>query len=331
MMTMPGHDLFAGPVAVMLAKTGDIPRSAHGGDFAHELKLDGFRMVCQVSPHAGVTLYSRSGTNLSAAFPEVLEAAVQQLPPGVVLDGEVCVFASGTFSFDQLQHRMVSRPEAVARLVRQHPASYVVFDILAVDGIDIRPMPWHERRTLLEELAITADLTPPIQVSPFTDDYTTAIGWLSDLPPGVEGIVSKSQRSPYRPGERGWIKTKVLDVSDAIVGAVIGPLSRPEAIVVGRYTAAGHLRIVGRSTPLSNQQAAQLAIILTAAPAASHPWPVEISGGHFGGGSVAITHVDPVVVVEIAADTALQAGRHRHPIRMVRVRSDLAAADIRID
>ena len=67
-MTTPGHDLFAGPVAVMLAKTGDIPRSVHRGDFANELKLDGFRLVCQVSPDAGVTLFSRSGTDLSA-FP----------------------------------------------------------------------------------------------------------------------------------------------------------------------------------------------------------------------------------------------------------------------
>lgn len=328
-MTPADSDLFSGPVAVMLAKTGEVPRATPGGPaYAYEWKYDGFRQTV-VSTDAGVTLYSRSGTNLSVAFPDVVEAVTAQVPPGVVLDGEVCIFSDGSFSFDQLQHRMVSRPEAAARLARQHPASYIAFDILAVGGIDVRHLSWRDRRGLLDELA--ASFTPPIQASPYVDDYKTAIGWLAELPPGIEGIVSKNQRSAYKPGDRGWIKTKILHVSDAIVGAVIGPISRPDALVAGRYTAAGRLRIVGRSTPLNTRQAAQLAEVLTAVPAAEHPWPNEIGSGHFGGGSVAITHVDPVVVIEIAADTALQAGRHRHAIRFVRLRADLSAADITLD
>lgn len=66
-------------------------------------------------------------------------------------------------------------------------------------------------------------------------------------------------------------------------------------------------------------------------PAAEHPWPGEISSGHFGGGPVAITHVRPALVIEIAADPALQAGRHRHAVRLLRLRPDLSPTDISTD
>ena len=67
---------------------------------------------------------------------------------------------------------------------------------------------------------------------------------------------------------------------------------------------------------------------LTEVPAAGHPWPREIGGGQFGGGQVAITQVAPDLVVEVAADTALEGGRHRHALRFIRVRADLIPADV---
>jgi hypothetical protein len=69
-----------------------------------------------------------------------------------------------------------------------------------------------------------------------------------------------------------------------------------------------------------------LARVLTPVPAADHPWPTEISSGHFGGGQVAITHVSPMV--EVSADAATQGGRHRHALRLIRLRSDLSPDDI---
>lgn len=127
------------------------------------------------------------------------------------------------------------------------------------------------------------------------------------------------------------MKVKHRSQVDGIVGAVIGSVRRPEAIVVGRYTAEGVLRIVGRSTALTSQQAKELAAALTEVPGSGHPWPAEIGGGHFGGGKVAITHVVPNLVVEVAADTAMQAGRHRHQIRLMRLRPDLLPSDIATD
>lgn len=325
-------DLLMGPVPVMLSKSQDaIPTAlALAGGTIWEPKWDGFRAVLQ-SADGGVRLWSRNQTDLSKAFPDVVEAATAQVPVGCVLDGELVAWVDGRLSFDQLQHRMVSRPSAVARLVRQHPASYVVFDILAVDGTDVRDLRWRDRRALLDELA--AGFEPPIQVSPYTEDYATALEWFEALSPtGVEGLVAKGAGTRYRAGERGaWVKVKHRSRVDGIVGAVIGPVTRPEAIVVGRYTTDGVLRIVGRSTALNDRQAEQLAAILTAVPASTHPWPVEIGGGHFRSGSVAITHVAPVLVVEVAADPALQAGRHRHALRLLRLRPDLLPTDVATD
>ena len=197
-------DLFSGPVAVMLTKTASTlpgPTALPGGT-VWEWKYDGYRAVLQAPATNGIRLWSRNGTNLADVFPDLVAAATEQIPPGVVLDGEAVVFADGTLSFDQLQHRMASRPAAVAQLAQQHPASYVAFDVLAVAGADVRQLPWRDRRLLFDELG--GGFQPPLQISPYTDDHQTALDWFAALPPGIEGLVAKGQATPYQPGRRGW-------------------------------------------------------------------------------------------------------------------------------
>lgn len=124
---------------------------------------------------------------------------------------------------------MVSRPPAVVRLARQHPASYVAFDILTVDGTDVRSLAWRDRRALLDELA--GGFEPPIQVSPITEDYATALEWFTAL----SAWRAWSPRAPDPAtgrGSRAWVKVKHRSQVDGIVGAVIGPVMRPEVIVV---------------------------------------------------------------------------------------------------
>jgi len=290
------------------------------------LKYDGYRAPMRVTGD-GAELWSRNGSNLTDHFPDLVAAATSQVPARTVVDGEAVVWLNGRLDFDQLQHRMVSRPLAAARLARENPASYLVFDLLAMDGEDWRGRPWRARRVALEQLATS--WRPPLQLSPYTDDYATALEWFGDYRAvGIEGLVAKGAGSPYRPGTRGWVKTKSRENLDVIVGAVVGPLERPEAIVAGRFMSGGELVVVGRSTALSSAQAADLAALLTAMPAQEHPWPTVIGSGRFGGGSVTINHVRPELVVEVAADTALQAGRHRHSVRLLRLRLDLHASDI---
>jgi ATP-dependent DNA ligase len=317
-----------GPIEVQLAKAQDSvpPKSALVGGTIWELKYDGYRAPLRVTGQ-GAELWSRNGSNLSSHFPDLVAAAEAQLAAGVVLDGEAVVWLDGRLNFDQLQRRMVSRPAVAAKLAQEHPASYVAFDLLTLGEQDLRPHPWRDRRAALEDLAST--WRPPLQLSPYTDDYDTALEWLVDYRvAGVEGLVAKGAGSPYRPGSRDWIKVRSRENLDVIVGAVIGPASRPEAVVAGRYTDTGELVIVGRTTALSTRQAKQLATVLTPAATGEHPWPPRIGSGHFDGGSLDITRVQPDVVVEVAADSALQAGRHRHPLRLLRLRPDLAADDI---
>ncbi|MDN5764026.1 MAG: ATP-dependent DNA ligase, partial [Microlunatus sp.] len=85
MATAP--DLFSGPVQVMLTKAQEsIPRAA-AGQLAYEMKWDGYRAALQIASAGTVRLWSRNGTDLSLAFPDLVEAAEGQVPPGIVLDG----------------------------------------------------------------------------------------------------------------------------------------------------------------------------------------------------------------------------------------------------
>jgi hypothetical protein len=94
----------------------------------------------------------------------------------------------------------------------------------------------------------------------------------------------------------------------------------PPELAAGRWSPRGPAAVTRRSAGPPGRRAA----------GSDHPWPDRIGAGRFGGGrlSVRLTRVDPTVVVEISADAALQAGVFRHPLRYVRVRSDLEPADL---
>jgi ATP-dependent DNA ligase len=211
------------------------------------------------------------------------------------------------------------------RLAPAQPASLVVFDLLAVGDVDVRPMRWTARRHRLEALARA--WRPPLQLSPVTADQDEAREWLAAFKAsGVEGLVVKGASTRYQPGRRDWVKWKTRDSVEAIVGAVTGSLRRPEVLVVGRYR-GNDLEVVGRTVKLTDDQSAAIGKLLKSA-GSPHPWPDEIST-HWGRGSkTPIIKVRPTVVVEVAADAALQAGHYRHPLRLVRHRSDLDPADV---
>jgi len=123
------------------------------------------------------------------------------------------------------------------------------------------------------------------------------------------------------------VKIKSRQSREVILGAVTGPLHKPSSLVAGLISGK-RLIIAGRSTRLTAVQSAQLAEVVTEA-AGTHPWPAEIGSGAFGQRQkVAITRIEPLLVVEVAADTALEGGRFRHPLRYLRIRPDLAPADV---
>ena len=318
----------AGPVAVQLSKPIATipPANALPGGCLYEPKWDGYRLVV-VRTASSTRLWSKQGRDLTDRFPDVAAAALAQVPAGTVLDGEVVIWHGDRLDFGLLQQRMVAAPGRMGALVAAHPASYVAFDVLAAGGSDLRGQRLARRRAELERLA--ARWAPPLQLSPATSDPAEARQWFTDFrPAGVEGLVAKGAGTRYAPGRREWLKVKSWETTEVLAGGVIGPIDRPSQLVAGRYR-DGELVVVGRTSPLSPRQAAELAAVLSPA-GDDHPWPDRIGTGRFGGGklSVPLTRVTPSAVVEVSADAALQAGVFRHPLRFVRVRPDLAPEDL---
>lgn len=167
----------AGPVQVALARSADrVPGpSALPGGSRYEPKYDGFRTTI-VGGTEGVRLWSKSGSDFTDRFPEIAHAARDVAPDGCVLDGEIVIWLDDRLRFELLQRRLTTARPKLAEEARTHPASNMVFDLLAVEGRDLRGYPWRTRRALLEELA--QGWAPPLQLSPVTDDEQVGRRWM---------------------------------------------------------------------------------------------------------------------------------------------------------
>ena len=191
------------------------------------------------------------------------------------------------------------------------------------------PLPYRERRARLEEFFDRLALRPPWTLCPSTTSRSLAQQWSQQWAPlGIEGIVAKSLTERYLPGARRWRKWRWRHSTEAIVGAVTGPFARPQTLLLGRLDPRGRLRYVARTVPLPPAAARQVAAELVPA-GAGHPW----SGRAFTAGwhsrePLHPTLVSPRLVAEIAADTAVDAGIWRHPVRLLRLRADLSPDDV---
>jgi ATP-dependent DNA ligase len=327
---MPLPPSLALPPGVALARSAEtLPTAAEpSGQWLYEPKWDGFRVTI-VRDDDSTSLWSRQKKNLTAAFPELADAAADAIPAGCVLDGEAVIWAEGRLDFDELQRRAGRSGRAAARLAHQVPASFVAFDLLAVADRDIRGHPFSVRRALLEELAST--WTAPLNISPITADRAVAGEWFQSMAAaGIEGIVAKAAADPYLEGQRQWIKVKRRVTIDVIAAAVIGPITQPQAVVVGLLI-DGELRIVGRSHALTARTARHLATQLQP-PKRPHPWPSTVSPGAFdrfnsGRDLVELTLIEPIVA-EVSADLTRSGHTFRHGVKFLRARPDLDLGSI---
>ena len=202
-----------GPVQLALAKAVEHLPGPHGmpGGSRYELKWDGFRagVICR---DGEVRLWSRNGKDFTAKFPDVQAALAAQVTSDCVLDGELVVRTGTRLDFDALQQRMVNTAATVRRrLAPTQPASLVVFDVLAVGSVDVRPMRWTARRQRLESLA--RNWAAPLQLSPVTSDVDEAKERLEAFKSsGVEGLVVKGASTRYQPGRRDWVKVNHVEV-----------------------------------------------------------------------------------------------------------------------
>lgn len=206
----------------MMAVTGELPAESEGDRWGLELKWDGIRAITYVEGTARgpadttVRATGRRGTDITSRYPEV--AGLAELLDGhrVVLDGEVVALdRHGRPSFEALQKRMHVADPAARGLTGEVPVTYVVFDLLYLDGISTLRLPYGERRALLDDLALRARSieTPPS----FRDEGAELLAATREQ--GLEGLVAKRLDSPYLPGRRVdfWRKVKNFATQTVVV------------------------------------------------------------------------------------------------------------------
>src|ERR1043166_4367058 len=270
----PADFAIAPPIEPMLAKLAEELPPA--GDILYEPKWDGFRAIV-FRGETGVYIQSRDSRPLDRYFPELHHTLLEKLPPGCVIDGEIVIASANGLDFDALQLRLHPAASRVAKLANDTPASFVGFDLLAVDGSNIIATPQSERRGLLQELL--AGTGPPVYLTPMTRDRDIAVEWLARFEgAGLDGVIAKPADLPYQPGKRAMIKVKHARTADCVVagfrwhksgGDVVGSL------LLGLYDDRGALHHVGVTSSFTMAMRRQLAVEL--APLrddalARHPW-----------------------------------------------------------
>lgn len=187
----------------MLAEPGEPFDSP---DYSFEIKWDGTRTLCFVD-EAGYRLVNRRQLEMTDRYPEF--AFLKDLPPGTITDGEIVVFGDGKPDFSLLMQREQARnPLRIKTLVKELPATYVVFDLLYENFASIMGQPLAERQKRLQKLVQEAK-QPRLVMSEGIVGHGKAF-FEQAVAKDLEGVVGKRLQSKYQPGKRtdAWIKIK---------------------------------------------------------------------------------------------------------------------------
>jgi len=332
------------PIEPMLAKSAEIlPTGEH---FLYEPKWDGFRAIV-FRADGELYMQSRDLRPLDRYFPELHDALLTRLPPNCVLDGEIVIATEHGLDFDRLQMRLHPAASRVAKLAQEMPSSFVAFDALALDGIDLREQPLSERRAALEKALAGSE--PPLYLTPITRDRAVAEQWLSQFEgAGLDGVIAKTASGKYEPGKRAMLKIKHARTCECVVagfrwhkdgkGTLVGSL------LLGLYDDEDKLQHVGVTSAFTMDKRKQLVdelAPLREGALENHPWSdwasADVSGRMPGGQSRWSAGKDlswePVRierVVEVKYEK-LQGDRFRHAAHFLRWRLDKPPSDCRYD
>jgi DNA ligase D-like protein (predicted ligase) len=274
-----------------------------------ERKLDGVRALAYREGDA-VRLYSRNKLPLEDSFPSVVDAIERLAGPDVLLDGEVVAIRDGKVGgFEALQQR-----------TSRTALRYYIFDVLSLDGNDVRSLPLLERRRLLGGLRLAGALRRTATRSGDAEKLRTeacAAGW--------EGVIAKRADAPYRGGRsKDWLKLKCVLEQEFMVGGYTDPKGGRSgfgALMIG-YHEDGKLRHGGEvGTGLNERTLAELAAKLAKLATDRSPFvdhPRAMKGEHF---------VRPKIVVQVGFSEWTRDGKLRHP-RFLGVRTDKKPADV---
>ncbi|MCU1352080.1 MAG: ATP-dependent ligase [Acidimicrobiales bacterium] len=337
------------PVKPMLAKATDALPEADEGAYWFEPKWDGFRCIV-FRDGDEVELGSRNERPLTRYFPELLDPLRASLPERCVVDGEVVVAMDGALDFDALQQRLHPAASRVNRLAGETPASFVAFDLLALDDRSLLDAPFGERRALLEEALAAAE--PPVHLTPGTTDRAVAGDWFVRFEgAGLDGVLAKPTAGPYLPDKRVQLKVKHQRTADCVVAGFREHKSGdgPGSLLLGLYDEAGRLHNLGVASSFSAARRRELRdelAPLVADDLSSHPWGewasaaahASESTGRLPGGisrwnvgkDLTFTPLRPELVAEVAFER-VDNGRFRHSARLLRWRPDREPASCTFD
>jgi ATP-dependent DNA ligase len=307
------------------------------GAYLYEPKWDGVRCLAFVE-NGQVDLRSRHGRPLARYFPELV-AALAALAHDVVLDGEIVIVGDQGFDFAALLNRTHPAASRVARLSQDTPATFIAFDLLALDGVALGSFA-ERRRALLGVVAETAR----VRATPATDDPSLASRWLDHIGPGIDGVVAKALDLPYQPGKRAMIKIKRARTADCVLAGfrVLGSAAHPavSSLLLGLWEGT-ELRHVGVCSQFTRERRREL--LRELAPLVvkleEHPWERGFNVGRSPmgrlPGSAGRWDPDEMVrdwipvrserVVEVSYDH-IDGQRFRHPAHFVRWRPDREAS-----
>lgn len=299
--------------------------------WAYEPKWDGFRAVAWSDEGR---LDSRNQRPLLRYFPE-LQEALDQLPAGTVVDGEVVVVTGDRLDFDGLQLRIHPAESRIEMLAETKPARLVSFDLLAHEGSDLRRAPFSERRQRLESLF--EKLSDSWNLTPSTTDLEEGKRWFDEFEAaGCDGIVAKKLDGTYVEGKRDMIKIKHRRSVDCVVGGyrIHKDGGKIGSILLGLYNDDGELHFIGHCSGFSNADRVEILNLLeeirsedsfgeeVRRPGADSRWS--------SGKDLSWIPVTPGVVAEVSYDQ-LTGARFRHATRFERWRPDKDAAECTMD
>jgi ATP-dependent DNA ligase len=323
------------------------------GDWLYEPKWDGFRAIV-FRDGDEMLIQSRDLKPLDRYFPELGEPLQQALPGRCVVDGEIVIAVDGRLDFEALLLRIHPAASRVAMLARATPASFVAWDLLALDDRDLREAPQADRRQ-----ALVAALPPSdgqVLLTPATTDRAVASDWFARFEgAGLDGVIAKPMGGRYQPGRRAMLKIKHERTADCVVAGFRwhknGPGTHVGSLLLGLYDDARTLHHVGITSSFTwDRRATLLAELepLREHALEGHPWAewaewagmgsADASGQRLPGATsrwnrgkdLSWEPLRAERVVEVAYDH-LQGDRFRHATTFRRWRPDRSPADCRYD
>ncbi len=240
------RDPFPEDVVPMLARLDRLPAKDSG--WATEIKWDGVRAIAYCRP-GRVELRTRNLLEVTRQYPEVRRLSRQLGARDAVLDGELVAFdPDGRPSFSRLQQRIHQTAEAVVRSrMRQYPVTYVIFDLVYLDGRDLTAEPYRRRRELLEELELAGSHW---QTPAYSTGHAREL-LAASAQQGLEGLMLKRLDSRYSPGRRTgeWLKVKNVGRQEFVIGGWVRGQGRRKgrlgSLLIGHYEES-ELRYAGK-------------------------------------------------------------------------------------